>query len=269
MIDTIRAVAKKNRLAVKRAYPWSFIWSRVSGAIFSMAVPLMLYYLVFKKMVSDEYLSFAKGSNYITYITLGEVLNVLSFSTLMSVGRCLITEQREGTLDNFILSPASRTGYFVGAYIEQFGRSMMEAFFILTFGVIFGARFSADTIPNIFLCIVLSSIGFFSLSILISTVMLYTRDTYLVQNTIYLLMSCVCGVVFPIEYLPKWVQWLSKFFPLTYALNITRACSNSSFSLHSNGDDLIKIVLLSILFYLVGYFGYIRLEKKLIEDVLA
>lgn len=269
MLRTMVAVMKKNRISVKRAYPWSFIWSRVSGAFFSMAVPLMLYYLVFKRVVSDEYLEYSNGCSYLTYITLGEVLNVLSFSTFMSVGRCLITEQREGTLDNFLLSPASRMGYYVGSYIEQFGRSMMEAVFVVAFGVVFGARIELRNIPSIVLCVVISSVAFFSISILVSTIMLYTRDTYLVQNTLFLLMSCICGVAFPIEFFPKWIQVISGVFPLTYTLNITRACASGNFEFHEYISDILYLIILSIVFLFVGYWGFRKHEKKLIENVLA
>lgn len=269
MEKIIIAVIKKNRRVVKRAYPWSFIWSRVSGAFFSMTVPFLLYFFVFKKNISKEYIEYAKGCSYLNYIMLGEVLNVLSFSTLMSVGRCLITEQREGTLDNFLLSPASRAGYFIGAYIEQFGRSMMEAFFVVFFGLVFGARFEMKFIPSIIVCILFSSIAFFSVSILVSTLMIYMRDTYLVQNTLFLIMSCICGVAFPIEFFPKIIQYFSRIFPLTYTLNILRACASGIFDINTYRLDIFMIVILSIIFYIIGFYGFKKFEKKLIEDILT
>ena len=251
MLDTVFAVIKKNRKIVKRAYPWSFIWSRVSGAFFSMAVPFLLYFFVFDKKLSTEYAEYSRGCTYLNYILLGAVLNVLSFSTLMSVGRCLITEQREGTLDNFLLSPASRTGYFIGAYIEQLGRSMLEAVFIIVFGILFGARLKLEYIPSIIVCIIFSSVAFFSVSILVSTIMLYTRDTYLVQNTLFLIMSCICGVEFPIEFFPKIIQYISRIFPLTYTINIIRACASGNFTYEIYRFDIIMIIVLILTLSLV------------------
>lgn len=269
MKKTIIAVIKKNRRIVQRAYPWSFIMTRVIGAVFALSVPLILYYFVFRKSISVEYIVFSENCNYLNYIVLGAVLNTLSFSTLMSVGRCLITEQREGTLDNFLLSPASRIGYYIGVYIEQFGRSLMEAAIILAFGLIVGARFNLNYVPSIFLCVIVSSVSFFSLSILVSTVMIYTRDTFLVQNTLYLIMSCMCGVIFPIEYFPEIIQTIAKAFPMTYALKIIRACANGNYSLNRYREDLLCLIIVSVIYFFIGYFGFKKYEKKLIEDVLA
>ncbi|SFO30773.1 ABC-2 type transport system permease protein [Pseudobutyrivibrio sp. UC1225] len=269
MISGIKAVIIKNRLIVKRAYPWTFVTSRIIGGIFSMAIPILLYYSVFNTEVSGAFIKYAHGCDYLTYLMIGQVLNVLSFSTLMSVGRCLITEQREGTLDNILLSPVSRVGYFVGTYIEQFGRSIFESAFVVLFGVIVGARIPFDSIPIILLCIFFSSLTFFSMSIMVSTIMIYTRDTYLVQNTFYLLMSCICGVAFPIEYLPKGLQLLSDIFPLTYAIKITRLCSLGIIQIQAYFDPIVKLVALSFLYFLLGYYGFRIHEKKLIEDVLA
>ncbi len=263
------AVAKKNRLIIKRAYPWSFMWSRVSGAFFALAVPIMLYYFVFGQTVSEDFKAFADGSDYLNYIVWGAAMNVLSFSTLMNVGRCLITELREGTLDNFLISPASRAGYYLGTYAEQLLRSLLEALLIIIFGFIAGARFAPENIPEVFVCIIISSMAFFSLSILVSTIMVYTRDTYLVQNTIFLCMSCICEVAFPIEFLPGWVGRIANIFPLTPALTITRACLSGTFSLEDYRNEMIRIIVLSMVYFLTGYFGFIKYEKKLIEEVLA
>lgn len=263
------SVFKKNRRIVTRAYPWSFIWSRVSCAVFALLAPLLLYYFVFKNSLSTSYIEFSNGCNYLNYIVLGQVLNVLSFSTLMNVGRCLITEQREGTLENFLLSPASRFYYYIGTYIEQFGRSLMEATLVLIFGFIVGVRIDISFIPSICFCIIFSSIAFFSLSILVSTIMIYFRDTYLVQNTLFLIMSCICGVVFPIEYFPKGLQILSQLFPLTYSLKLIRQCSVGTFSIQDSYLDIFIIICMSVIYFFIGYIGFRKYETKLIEDVLA
>lgn len=215
MINICKAVYRKNRAIVKRAYPWSFIISRISGGVFGCLFPILLYYLVFNKQVSEGFYSSSNQIDYITYIVFGEILAILSFSTLMNVGRCLIGEIREGTLDTFLLSPASRIGYYIGAYIEQLGRSTIEALSVLFIGLILGARFPIQSLPFMVIIFFVSSLAFFSVSILVSTIMVYTRDTYLVQNTFNFIMYCICGVVFPITYLPKFVQYISNLFPLT------------------------------------------------------
>lgn len=269
MIKTINAVYKKNRAIVTRAYPWSFIISRISGGIFSLILPIILFYFVFNKNLSVEMKSSIQGMNYITYIITGEILSILSFSILMNVGRCLITEIREGTLDTFLLSPASRMGYYIGTYLEQFVRSLLECISVLIVGLILGARISINKIPLIICVIIFSSIAFFSLAILISSIMVFTRDTYLVQNTFYLIMHCICGVIFPLEYLPKSIQLLSNLFPLTPAIKLFRICITGRVDFGNIVFQIVQLIVLSVIYIVVGYIGFRKMETKLIEEVLA
>lgn len=270
MIRVIKSVYKKNRIIALRAYPMSFMISRVIGGMFGLILPFVLYYIVFNKQLAVDIQESLNGISYITYIVTGEILSILSFSTLMSVGRCLITEIREGTLDTFLLSPASRLGYYVGAYLEQFWRSILESLAVLVFGLIFGARIRLEKVPILILVIVFSSISFFSLAMLVSSIMVYTRDTYLVQNTFYMLMHFICGVVFPLEFLPYPIRVLSNLFPLTPAIKLIRLSLLERSLLGNEAVMLIlQIIILSVIYAIGGYYTFRRMETKLIEDVLA
>jgi len=85
--------------------------------------PYFLYLYFAKERISDDFISYTNGADYLTYIVLGSALNTLAVAVLMNVGRALITELREGTLEPLLLSPASRTGYFLGCLFEQSSRA--------------------------------------------------------------------------------------------------------------------------------------------------
>src|SRR5699024_8535569 len=148
--------------------------------------------------VSGEFSEYAGGADYMTYIVLGSALNVLAVSTLMNVGRALITELWEGTLEVLFMSPAPRQYYFVGCLLEQTTRALLGFGIVFVPGVLLGVNlkyfFSLDAIIVIFLAI----LSFFCMGITLSSLMLYTRNTYLTQNTLFITMSLVCGIVFPI-----------------------------------------------------------------------
>ena len=269
MFQIIYAVYKKNRRCILRAYPWSFTISRITGAFFSLLFPVLIYYFVFQHRVSEKFIKYVGTDNYLSYIVIGQALDILAFATLMNVGRCLITEIREGTLEPFITSSASRIQYFIGAYLEQFVRSMIEYILICIIGFLLGVRLPLEKIGSFVFIVILSSISFFSVSILISTVMVYTRDTYLVQNTFMIFMECVCGVVFPIEYLPYPLEVLANFFPLTPTLSLFRNVALLNYNIYDCFHQIVHIFVLSIVYFYVGYTGFRRIETKLIEDVFS
>ena len=105
---------KRIRTGILRAVPWSFMVSRVATGVTQILFPYFLYRYFMKGNLSPAFLRYTGGADYITYIALGSALNVLAVSTLMNVGRALITELREGTLEVLLLAPASRGPYFAG-----------------------------------------------------------------------------------------------------------------------------------------------------------
>ncbi len=269
MFNIIIATYTKNRIGIKRALPWSFIFSRVVGGISTIVFPYFIFYYFANGNLSSEFLSYTSGADYMTYIVLGSVLNVLAVATLMNVGRALMTELREGTLEPLLLSPASRSGYFVGCLFEQTSRALLEAAAVLIVGWLLGAHvvsvFSLDSIATI----ILATISFFCLGLFLSSVMMKTRDTYITQNTLFNTMTLVCGVVFPLEYLPSWIQAVAQIFPLTPAIRLFRLVVINGESIFSNLSDVFHIVVLCVIYATIGMLWYREIEKTLLEKIFG
>ena len=264
IINTAIAVYKKNRTISVRAYPLSHMVSRIVSGLFTLIIPVVLYYFAFDRTVSETFVDYSGTANYITFVVIGAAVDILSFATLMNVGRCLILEIREGTLDTFLLSPASRGGYYIGAYFEQLGRSLIEFLVVLVAGVIVGARIGLMGLGLLMLITLLSSISFFSVAIFVSTVMVYTRDTFITQNTIAYAMELLCGVFFPTQYLPSVLRVIAEIFPMTSALRIYRSVLLNGNAFSQCCGDLIHVLILSILYSGAGYFLFRKREKKII-----
>ncbi len=269
IFNTAKAVYKKNRTISIRAYPLSHMTSRVVSGLFTLLIPVILYYFAFDKSVSMTFVEYAGTGNYVSYIVIGAAVDILSFATLMNVGRCLILEIREGTLDTFLLSPASRIGYYTGAYLEQLGRSLIEFSVVLVAGILVGASFAPNELGWIIIITLAASLAFFSVAILVSTVMVYTRDTFITQNTIAYVMELVCGVFFPIQYLPMPMQIIAEIFPMTPALRVFRSVLLSKASISGCIGDIVQVIILSIIYASIGYCLFRHKETKLIEDVLS
>ena len=139
MANVILATYRKNRMGILRAMPWSFMVSRIITGITQIVFPYFVYWYFANGVLGEEFSSYTNGADYMTYIVLGSALNVLAVSTLMNVGRALITELREGTLEMLLLSPASRGQYFLGCLLEQTMRALLEFGAVLVTGALFGA----------------------------------------------------------------------------------------------------------------------------------
>lgn len=269
MYSVILSTYKKNRMGILRAVPWSYMVSRVVTGITQIVFPYFLYRYYMQGRVSGTFLAYTGGADYITYVVLGAALDVLAVATLMNVGRALITELREGTLESLLISPMSRTAYFLGCFLEQTTRALLEFGAVLLVGVLLGAKpayfFSVQTLLALFLAM----FSFFCMGLALSSLMLKTRDTYLTQNTLFISMSLVCGISFPVQYLPMWVRHISRLFPLTPAVELFRSAVMQRQGLSANLPLIRETVLVSLIYLLAGIISYRRMEPRLMESMFG
>lgn len=260
---------KKIRIGILRAVPWSFMVSRVTTGVTQIVFPYFIYSFFMKGSLNSEFSQYTDGADYMTYIVLGSALNVLAVSTLMNIGRALITELREGTLEMLLLAPASCNLYFLGCLLEQTTRAFIEFGTVLFVGGLLGADLRYLLSPGALAAILLAVFGFFCMGIFLSGIMLYTRDTYITQNTLFVTMSLICGIVYPNQYLPEWVQNFAQIFPLTPAVSLFRNIVIGRQYMTDNYQLMIQLLLLSGMYLSAGLWWNKRLEQRLIESIFG
>lgn len=260
---------KKIRIGILRAVPWSFMVSRVTTGVVQIVFPYFIYIYFMKGNLNSQFSQYTDGADYMTYIVLGSALNVLAVSTLMNIGRALITELREGTLEMLLLAPASRNLYFLGCLLEQTTRAMLEFGTVLLVGAFLGADLRYLLTLRALAAILLAVFGFFCMGIFLSGIMLYTRDTYITQNTLFITMSLICGITYPNQYLPEWVQLFAQMFPLTPAVTLFRNIMIGRQYMGDNFQLILQVLLLSGMYLLAGLWWNKRLERRLIESIFG
>ena len=98
--------------------------------------------------------------------------------------------------------------------------------------------------------------------------MIYTRDTFISQNTLFILLVFLTGVSFPSYYLPKWLQIFSNLIPLTHATNVLRAVANGNIN-NSTWLSVGIAIFEGAIYFFIGYKWFKTLEKKLIEEAFS
>lgn len=268
-INTVNTTFIKNRRVNNYSKRYSLVLQRLLGGFFELAFPYFAYIYVFHGQLSERFTVAAGSTNYIQFLIIGASMYIMSISTLMTVGRSLMLEIREGTLEPFLLSPASRLGYFFGILVEQIWRSSLELLIILFIGELLGASLSLWFIPLIILMSILVSISCFGMGILMSVIMVFFRDTFLTQNTVITIISILSGIYFPMAYLPKWLQFISELFPITWAVQIVRSLVFNTSSLKSLIQSVLTLTTLTIIYAILGLKVFAKMENSLVENVFS
>lgn len=263
MWHTAIATAVRNQRSNLRAYPWTFTFGHIIDGVYLVLVSYFSYYFLIRGELDARFQMYAGSSNYLAYVIIGGALSIFSVSMIMNVSRALMTEWREGTLEALLLAPAGRGGYFLGNAAQQLYRSGFELAVILAAGYLAGLRFAPLPLGAVCLSGLIFLLSCYSMALVLGSVMLYTRDTYIVQNTFFAITTLLCGFQFPRQYLPRFLQAAAEIFPLTSALQLLRSTllTGEGFELR----ECFPALLLSALYISVGLWANHRIERGLFE----
>jgi ABC-2 type transport system permease protein len=159
----------------------------------------------------------------ISEIVPGLAALTLLFSTTSMTAIVIAFEKRIDALERLLLAPLGMKTLIMG---KALGSSVigvsMGAFVIVISLVVFGLSISNWIF--LLLCLVLSALAFAFMGLLISVGVREVFEAMTLSNFFRLPMVFLCGVFFPFENLPKALQVVGFFLPLTYGVDLFRYC---------------------------------------------
>ena len=268
-LRALNATFRRNFIIQLRAYPKDFFIGNVLSAIYTAISAFFMYHLLFGGQMKASFSAYTGTSDYISYVIVGNCMYLLMVRTLLNVSRSLITELREGTLESLMLAPFHRVQYFLGNMFQQTITTSGEVMVMLLVCLPFGVKLTEINFLSTFLSFSLALFSFFSISLLLAALMLYSRDTYISQNTLFAILFLICGVTFPIQYLPNWVQGIAQFIPVTQSLAVVRSSVLQGASINMLMGSYIEILLLSALYCIIGFSLIKKVEAVALEKIFG
>jgi ABC-2 type transport system permease protein len=169
----------------------------------------------------------AYGTNYLTFILIGIILNYFLVTNLADPFNRVRRVYFQGTMDMYMLSPMHVHTPMLGLM----GRSVFDdyprAAFIMAFGwLFFGAEFVLTEWPMIVVVTFVTLTVAYGIG-LISSSMFYLFDfkqqnepvRFIIQQV---LVAVVSGTYYPPTVLPAALQWIAALLPHTYAYDALR-----------------------------------------------
>ena len=162
---------------------------------------------------------------------------ILFFGFLLT-GISLLRERSQGTLERLMASPVSRLD-IVGGYLLGFLLFALIQTLILFFYIIYvlDVSFRGD-LWQILVFQTLIGIGAVCLGTFLS---IFARNEFQMMQFIPLIIVpqiFLCGLLWPVNQMPNYLQWLAKFLPLTYGVDGIRALMLQGQNLTDIGKDV-------------------------------
>jgi ABC-2 type transport system permease protein len=169
--------------------------------------------------------------NFTTYVMLGAGLSGLWSCICFSSAGDINRERWSGTLSIIYSSPADFRIIILGKIIGNTLLSLITLVLsFLTAKLLYGAPVVIESPGYLLLSVIAAVICFITVSVVIAYLLTLSRKTQLYMNCIEIPIIFICGFVFPVEILPKWV------LPISYALSPTWAVKLIRMSVAGVGD---------------------------------
>jgi ABC-2 type transport system permease protein len=186
------------------------------------------------------------------YIAPALLATLALFFGFLLTGISFLRERSQGTLERLMASPASRLDIVVGYLCGFFIFALAQTLIILLFTIyVLNVNYRGD-LWQIFVFQVVVIIGAVNLGIFIST---FARNEFQMVQFIPLIILpqvFLCGVLWPVEQMPGYLQWLSVILPLTYAVDGLRNIMLSGKNLMDVGFELGVLVGFAILISIIA-----------------
>jgi ABC-2 type transport system permease protein len=197
--------------------PWVMAFGVIQPAIW-----LFLFGALFHKVIDIP--GFAYGGSYLAYLVPG-VVAMTAMSNNMWAGMAMIEEIDRGTLNRFLVAPASRIAIMNATVVEQSVSTVVQTLIIVVLGYAGGARYPGGATGIVVLTIAAVLVGVLwgSLSNMVG-MLLRSREAIIGVYTFFMLpLMFLSSAFIQPSFMPGWMQAIASRNPLNWQVQIGRS----------------------------------------------
>jgi ABC-2 type transport system permease protein len=259
--DTLIASTRKELLIMLR-YPVELIAS--FAQIFVIVTVLTLAGLMFSK----GGVSRSEGTSDIAgLVVYGFILFMFLSDTLWGIGYNVRREQKQGTLEQLYLSPASKFLTLLSRIMVTLvwtGSLCILAALIMTSMI---GRLPFENLPMGLFILVMALSGTFGVGFAFAALTLRVREAgQTIANLAQFAFMLLCAPFFPFSGLPKWLIAIARFIPLSYSVDAFRSTlmgfPTGFPELASIEVEFVIVTAFGVLMPMLGFWLYRQEENR-------
>lgn len=187
--------------------------------------------------------AYGTGKRTIDFLIPSIIALTIFQGAVMGMGRAVAGEKRDGSLTRVFLTPTSNVTIVLGTLIFYIVFEIFRSSFLILLSMSLFSIKIEGSLLSVFLIVTIyagvsTAIGMF-ISSLVKTEQQYFGMAMLVSMPTMFL----AGAFFPIQAMPKALQALASFLPVTYAADALRGVMIKGFSIFTVSYDIFILVL--------------------------
>jgi len=219
LIASIRVFISGAWLSYIALFHWTHPASYIASKIV-MPIASMLFFLYLGTS--------ATGHDTTQFYIVGNALQIVAISAIYGVTMTVGRERNMGTLIYLIGSPANRLVIFMGRAFFNILDGMLGVVMGFIVGTLLGLDLTAANLPGLALTILISSFSTCGLGLMLGSISLTALNIMFVNNTFFFLLLVFSGANLQLDKMPTWIQYVSKWLPLTRSIQSARLLVNGA-----------------------------------------
>jgi ABC-2 type transport system permease protein len=258
MLKRVFAFLKKDFL-IESSYKLPFLFN-----IFSVLISILAYFFIdklFGHRMTEHLEEF--GVNYFSYVLLSMAFFSYIGVGLGSFANRIRLEQMQGTLETIFLTPIRTPTILISLALWNICFATLDTSIYIVSGIfLFNIDFSNINVLSTFVILLLTMISFSCLGIFSASFIMIFKRGNPVNWLINSLEGLIGGVYFPVSVMPGWLQFLARFFPITYAIRAMELSVYRGFSLNQLSKEISLLFLLSSVLLPLSFASFKFALKK-------
>jgi ABC-2 type transport system permease protein len=198
------------------------------------------------------------GSNYFDFLAPGLLMMIVMMSAMTGIPEGISREKEMGTFDGVLSAPINPVSIIIGKSVALTIGGFIQGILVFILAVVFFGVHVQGSILLAFGLLFLGVFSFIGLGILFTSVSEDQKTSTLIANLLMFPMMFVSGIMFPVQQMPWFMQWLSALIPVTYAADAMRKVM----ILNAGLQDVLPQIAILVAFGIVTMAIAIPVFKK-------
>lgn len=228
----------------------------------------MMQFVVFIEPFFSTFLLFliygqSDNSQAAFYIIFGSSIYSLWGNVCFSSAGDIERERFMGNLEIITASPMGLQIITLGKIIANnlLGfASFAIVFLFATFGL--KVNLTIACLPLFFLSLLLVSFSFIGISLFTASLLTLSRSARLLMNFIDMPICFLSGMFFPVEILPKYIQYISYILPTTWGIKVVKNAVTGIVDVGNIFTSIAVLLVLSALYLIAAFALFVVIDRK-------
>ena len=197
---------------------------QVWGAAFSLVQPIVWILLFGQVFSSLGTLPGFAGVGYATFLVPGVLMMTVLYSGAWA-GSGYIDDMKSGVMDQLLTAPVARTAIVTGQLIQQLVICLAQSLVVLVIGWLGGAAYAGGFGGMALAILVALLLGTIFCSLSTAAALTARSQVALIgiSQIVVLPVTFLSTTMMPASLMPAWVQTVSQYNPMTWAVDLGRA----------------------------------------------